>query len=262
MTDYYKELNKYYISKKIHPLSFDCPNQLVCRSNAHLRNMTEAKMSMVGSHYGVRYPTVVVISLDPPKEDKFLDPNHRITEYLSKIHEKDTYSFVHPNPHWAMTQIIVKDILCLWGYKPLLTSAVVGDSYKDRPIENVSAYFSHVNMSKCSMNNLGQGRAPRKVHELCSSLFLMGELNILKPDILISQGSDTNQILGGLWVGHPVLDKDLPTEKMIGLWNKNTLWLPMHHPSYHFHTIRAIWPIYEGYLKNYRVNNRIMEREK
>jgi hypothetical protein len=43
--------------------------------------MIETKMSLVGSLYGVRYPKIVVVSLDPPDQgEKFLLPERRTTE--------------------------------------------------------------------------------------------------------------------------------------------------------------------------------------
>src|SRR5262245_55550580 len=60
------QLSEYYLRRGIHPGQFHCPHQAFCRSFAHQQQMTEAKMSMVGSAYGINYPKIVVVSLDPP----------------------------------------------------------------------------------------------------------------------------------------------------------------------------------------------------
>ena len=149
----YRALNDYYHQKGIHPDHFQCPHQSVCRQNAYFGNMTEAKMSMVGSAYGTRFPKIVVISLDPPsgKDQKgenkrwnFTEPSQRTIEYISSTHENDDYWINRPNPHWAMTQIIIKDLLLMWGYRSKPNAATVLESYSGRLIENVSAYFAHV----------------------------------------------------------------------------------------------------------------------
>jgi len=139
MTHKYQQLlNEYYLHNHIHPQKFKCQNQEICRSHAFHGNMTETKMSMVGSQYGVKYPKIVVVSLDPPSGDdregapknwSFKTPGQRTMEFISSIHEKDNYSVDRPNPHWAMTQIIVKDLLAVWGYKAQPNAAIVQESY-------------------------------------------------------------------------------------------------------------------------------------
>ena len=246
-------LNGYYHEKDIHPLKFNCPNQNLCRRYAYQGNMTKTKMSMVGSRYGEKYPKIVVVSLDPPsgktkeganKRWQFITPQQRTTEYISSTHEKDNYAVDHANPHWAMTQIIVKDLLVLWGYQAQPFAAIVPESYSGRPIENVSAWFAHVNVAKCSMNNAGQRQASKLVHQTCSDAYLREELSILEPDILITQGAETNKILGKMLIGRDILVKDLPTYEKITLGEKQTLWLPMHHPTQQLNKIRALWPEY------------------
>lgn len=222
------QLNIFYSSHGIHPLDFHCPNQDFCRSFAHENGMIETKMSLVGSSYGMKYPRMVVVSLDPPGQgEKFYTPERRTTEHITKLTELENYTITRPNPHWAMTQILVKDLLTLFGRKSMPGSAVVLESYSGRIIENVSQYFSHVNVAKCSMNNPGKRQADRRVHYKCSQAHLWDELNILQPDILISQGKITNEIMGNHLIGRPVEDNILPITYPINLNGEKVLWLPM-----------------------------------
>jgi len=240
------QLGEYYLLRGIHPQNFNCQHQEFCRSFANQNDMTEAKMSMVGSRYGAGYPKIVVVSSDPPLGNKgaFVQPHQRTTKYITDAHETDDYTSKHPNPHWAMTHIIVKDLLCLFGYKPQVRSAVVEESYAGRPIENVAPYFAHVNVAKCSMNHPDKGQADRKVHKCCSDSYLMEEVTILQPDILITQGTATNEILGSLLTSSPFSNGDLPAAQYVNTGNKSTLWLPMHHPPRQLHKIREDWPFY------------------
>ncbi len=258
---YQEELINYYQRKHIHPENFNCPNKMICCNNAYKGNMTETKMSMVGSAYGEQYPKIVVISLDPPsgkkkddtsKQWEFITPHQRTTEYVSSTHEKDNYAVDRPNPHWSMTQIIVKDIMTIWGYKAQPYSAIVTESYSGHPIENVSAYFAHVNVAKCSMNNEEQRQAPEIVHRLCSDAYLLGELRVLEPDILITQGSTTNKILGKMFRGRELLVSDLPYQERITIGNNDVLWLPMHHPTQQLNKIRNLWSFYEKTLMEWK----------
>jgi hypothetical protein len=255
MTSKYQQLlNAYYKDNDIHPLYFNCPYKKdVCKSYAKDKKMTEAKMSMVGSRYGETYPKIVVVSLDPPSPEpdektsphwRFKTPKQRTTEKVSSTHEKDDYQQYPPNVHWAMTQIIVKDILALCGYQAQPYAPKVPDSYDGHLIENVSQYFAHVNVAKCSMNKVGKLQANTTVHETCRNAYLLGELMILEPDILITQGESTNNILGIMLVGYKVLISDLPLTRTIMLGNKQVLWMPMRHPAHQLRQIREAWPVY------------------
>ena len=263
MSKYHDLLIEYYLENQIHPEHFNCPYQVNCRKYAYQGKMTETKMSMVGSSYGEKYPKIVVLSLDPPsgveiglnKRGEFNTPHQRMVEFVSSLHEKDNYSVDRPNPHWAMTQIIVKDLLELWGFTAQPNAAIVTESYSNRPIENVSSYFAHVNMAKCSMNNPGQRQAARVVHSTCSKAYLLEELIVLEPDILITQGATTNKILGQMFVGREILVRDLPNNEEISLKNEQFLWLPMHHPARQLKTIRNLWPDYLCAVKGWEKNN-------
>lgn len=255
---YQELLNSYYLKNSIHPEKFDCQFQYLCRMSAHKGNMTETKMSMVGSRYGETYPRIAVISLDPPSdEDKegrirrwdFRSIDHRTTEYISSTHEKDDYVAVPPNPHWAMTQVIVKDLLVLFGYPSKPNSAIASTSFSGRSIENVSAFFAHINMAKCSMNRPGQGKAPASVHKRCSGSYLAGELAILEPDMIISQGDTTNRILGKMFIAREVLSSELPKVEKVELNGRNPIWMPMVHPTTQYHKIWASWHVYETRVK-------------
>ena len=253
-TQMQNKLTEYYKSKDIHPEYFHCQNQKVCRSLAYEGIMTEAKMSMVGTRYGIDYPKLVVVSLDPPSGEnkKYTASHQRTTEYVSSISETDNFEVERLNPHWAMTQIIIKDIITLFGYRGRKDTAIVVESYSGRLIENVSAFFAHVNVAKCSMNNPGRGQASQLVHEICSNSYLAEEISILEPDILITQGKTTNQILGKMLVGYPLEESDLPKSEVITFRKRSILWLPMHHPTRQLNKIREEWPKYFLALKKWR----------
>lgn len=168
------QLTKYYFQRGIHPEKFGCRYQKICRSHAFQNNMTETKMSMVGSKYGAEYPKIVVVSLDPPSEKnrKFSDPHQRTTESVTATHETENLTDNRPNVHWAMTNIIVKDILSFFGYSAKQSgAAVVDESYASpRPIENVTSYFAHVNVAKCSMNKPEKRQALRRFMKFAAKI--------------------------------------------------------------------------------------------
>lgn len=244
-TSTHTKLAEYYMRKGIHPGKFDCQHKSFCRKYAYKDNMTETKMSMVGSMYDISYPKLCVVSLDPPSgaTGVFAEPYKRTTEYMAE-HEDRDYTIDRTGPHWAMTLIIIKDILCQFGYKSQNGSAVVEESYAGRPIENVEPYFAHVNIAKCSMNNPGNKKANRAVHERCSSSYLFEELEVLNPDILLSQGKATNEIMGVLLIDRPFLTTELPAAFDTTVNKHSVLWLPMCHPSRQIPKLRKDWTFY------------------
>lgn len=250
-------LDEFYYEQGIHPLSFKCKHQEYCRQYAQNGKMTETKMSMFGSKFGIKYPKIIVVSLDPPSGIRtdgnprwqFNTPKKRTTDFVSLTHENDNYNLDRPNPHWAMTQIIVKEILTLWGYIANRNSAVVSESYSGRHIENVSAYFAHVNVAKCSMNNEGQRQANSFVHNICSQSYLLDELRLLEPEILIMQGATTNKILGKMFIGREITVSELPISEVLKFGSQNCLWVPMHHPTQQINKIRNAWPYYLNEFK-------------
>ena len=249
-----EQLIQFYDQRGIHPKDFRCQHHNYCRRFAYQGQIIETKMSLVGSLYGVRYPKIVVVSLDPPDQgEKFLLPERRTTEYLAKFTEAENYTVNRPNPHWAMTQIIVKDLLIHLGYTSKSGAAVVKESYSGRIIDNVTPYFAHVNVAKCSMRDPNKRQAAREVHETCSQTYLVQELTILQPDILVTQGKTTNDILGLLLIGKPVMVENLPITYQIDLSGKSVLWMPMRHPTQQLDKIRRDWPIYEVAMKEWAI---------
>jgi len=253
-TSTHSKLTAYYMRKGIHPEKFDCQHKSFCRYYAYKGIMTETKMSMVGSQYGSSYPKICVVSLDPPSgaTGDFSEPYKRTTKYMAK-HEDRDYTINRTGPHWAMTLIIVKDILCQFGYKSQRGSAVIEESYAGRPIENVEPYFAHVNIAKCSMNNPGNKKANRAVHEKCSSSYLLGELQVLKPDILLTQGNLTNEIMGVLLINRRFMKNELPSAFDTNIGKHSVLWLPMPHPTRDgISTLRKDWKSYAYAIQDRR----------
>lgn len=248
------QLVEYYQQRGIHPEQFACPHQDFCRAFAYRNDMTEAKMSAVGSYYGSKYPKIVVVSLDPPygNQGNFVKPEQRTTAYITAKHETDDYTLNRPNPHWALTQIIVKDLLALFGYEAKERAAVVTETYAGRPIENVTAFFAHVNVAKCSMNNIGKRQADRKVHKTCGNSYLREELAILEPDLLITQGNATNTIMNDLLLGSRFLESDLPAVRRFVIGKKSPLWLLMRHPARQIGKIRRDWAFYVHAIQEWK----------
>ena len=253
MNPLHKKINDYYYQKQIHPLEFNCPFEAFCQSTSP-ETITQAKMSMVGTKYGEYFPRIVVVSLDPPKNFTSKDePELRTTQAVTEHDENWDFEKKRPNQHWAKTQIIVKDMLRIFGYPTNENVAVVEKPYGNFIIENVSRYFAHVNVAKCSMNKTDQSQADPCVHKICSFHYLEGELEILKPEIVISQGQGANHALARIFKVESV--PALPFTKTIPFSDNQVLWMPTLHPSawrvYSTFTDEH-WDIYKTQIESWR----------
>ena len=81
------------------------------------------------------------------------------------------------------------------------------------------------------MNHPDMGQAARAVHRICGKSYLKQELEILQPEILITQGNAANEFMGKFLLGKPINNKNMPAGFTFSLWGDNSLWLPMRHPA-------------------------------
>jgi uracil-DNA glycosylase len=54
-------------------------------------------------------------------------------------------------------------------------------------LNNVAPYFAHINAAKCCQNKAGHAQADAILFRNCSE-YIGGELKILRPDVLVTQG--------------------------------------------------------------------------
>ena len=122
---------------------------------------------------GVRIPRIVVLSLSRPQpkpsEDLCLSDN------ISQAQSQGSGG--GRNQHWSRTLLTVRSLLYPF----------IGNT-DDSPIEKL---FVHVRTAKCCSNVGGGSKEEKKVYENCGG-FLPGELSILKPDVIVTQGNDAH----------------------------------------------------------------------
>lgn len=103
--------------------------------------------------------------------------------------------------------------------------------------------------AKCSMNNPGKEQAAGPVHQRCSDSYLLGEVTVLQPDILITQGRRANAAIGALFPAQAPQKDQLPAAHRVCIGGRAALWLLMAHPARGGTTrIRAAWPFYRRQL--------------
>ena len=91
----------------------------------------------------------------------------------------------------------------------------------------------------------------------CADSYLLGELKILAPDILITQGNASNEITARLLNAEGFSPSDIPCTRKIDLEGKTILWLPMRHPARQLTNIRLEWQHYVDAIREFTIDNQL-----
>jgi len=212
-----KSLETYYQHKGISPLDFHCRHWKEC--SAGNRGITKAQGAFVGTHYGKGdIPRLLFLSLDPANSKK--EPEQRTVEFVRYFVEHECkVDEQNKSRHWYQTHNLA--YILLKKFRP------------DIEISNSHLYFAHVNSVKCSMNNKDHSQAKPKIFRNCRE-YIGGEIAILKPDILVTQGKLARAAIETiLEISPEAKDTQACSYKWISIGDKKTLWFHTHHPRYY-----------------------------
>lgn len=235
------ELNAFYESHGISPLSFRCPSRSACSASSP--HFTEAKASFVGPRYREhQLPRLLFLSLDSGSAEP--EPRRRTAESVRRHELATDVGALPKHKHWYRTHELAFELLHQFA--------------ADLTIADARLYFAHVNSAKCCQNKSQRRQADQRLFENCRR-FIPGELRILKPDIIVTQGNPAKDgILKHFDVReHAVQSVAAPGYRNdaryetglleIGTGAHESLWLHTYHPANfgHFNPQRRYcWPLY------------------
>lgn len=204
MTRLFDRLNRYYRRHDIHPLEFQCIHRASCAAGC--AKFTEAKASLVGSEYGdpIR---IVVLSLDPGS--CFDPPRDRTLEAIQAKQSRERVEKLHKGHHWYRTHETVAALLSLFDTE--FTAA------------EAACRFAHVNAAKCTHNLPARKQAPTHLFENCRP-YLEGELAILAPEIVVTQGDRAAAVIEP-WT------KRGTVKNLVEMGDRTFYWLRLVHPT-------------------------------
>lgn len=240
-----EKLEKYYRSKGIFSEGFDCRHFTSCSTGCE-ESFTKARSAFVGSQYELgTIPRLLIVSLDsgngetePSKRTPYymrgeIESRGKIAESTGKI----------KGLHWRETH--------------KLAAALLKKQFKSEiTFECVTPYFCHVNSAKCCMNNPGNKQANHVLFENCRE-YLRGELEILKPNIIVSQGQEAKRSL------HQTLapeDRDCQfgAQRTVMFNGRTILWIATYHPSarqYYWNEKKSQWGVFEKAVDHFVQGN-------
>ena len=211
-----RELSSYYKRKGISPLDFRCQHLQAC-SNGN-NGFVEAKGAFVGTQYERgTLPRLLFVSLDPGSSSGYSSPKQRtvVSVRLQEEQQCDVTK-LHQNRHWYRTHELA--CLLLKRIKP------------DLQIKDSHSYFAHVNSVKCCVSNKNHRSAPPILFRNCKE-YIGGEIAILEPDILVTQGKKAREaIQQSFKISESLEDKPICSHAWIFMEGKKVLWFHTYHP--------------------------------
>ena len=236
------QLTTFYKAQGIYSLDFKCPclNEHCLRAAKGIgafrpENFVEAKATFVGSKYEDRSAgcRLLFLSLDPGEAD-FREPSARTPEAVR--HRTEGYKGPLPAKwaHWYWTHMLALQILKqfnpdlhqvgerLGGCKGVSTVAAT-------LLFEVTPYFAHANAVKCSLGLPGNSQAPDEMYEVCSK-YLTGELPLLCPDVIVTQGVKAAEALLNLASNVHPCSREIERSNVATISGHDVLWIRTSHP--------------------------------
>jgi hypothetical protein len=212
------ELRTYYEKNGISALGFSCKHYPDC--SAGCPTFTKAKEAFVSTGYeNHTLPRLLFISLDSGSGEK--NPKYRTLEYMREQEERfcDVRG-LEKFKHWYRTHELARAILRNFKF--------------DLRLDDVHHFFAHTNSAKCCMNKSERAQADRKLFKNCRG-FIPGEVAILNPDIIITQGDAAEQSILGCFQESNLEDFihsefDFPEVRVIFINGSPVLWIHTYHP--------------------------------
>lgn len=222
-----KELEIYYSEKGINAKNFNCSYKEKCSQGSE--KFTEAKATFIPSKYESSFPKIAFLSLDSGSSEH--DYERRTIDGVRKDNEQCIVNKLPKGRHWYETHCWATEILKRLG------------NYNIN-IEDSKYYFAHINSAKCCQNKKNRREADNILFENCK-IFLKEEIEIIKPNIIISQGKKAENAL--LYIGK--IEKTYENNiYLLRINEKVVLWVKTFHPS-----------AYGYYYKQKKEMNKIIE---
>lgn len=210
-----RRLFRYYRDNGILSTSFTCPHKEQCSGGS--QDFTGPKSAFVSTGYENRssnLPRLLFLSLDSGDGDK--DNRNRLPEALRQQEEIERDVLALPkHKHWYRTHELA------WYIFKRFDPGI--------RVEDAKGHFAHANSAKCCMNKPGRKQADRVLFRNCQK-YLRGELEILRPDIIVTQGAEAKKAVESFDEPIERIDDD-EYASTIRLDSRKVFWLHTYHPS-------------------------------
>ena len=217
------ELSKYYEEKGILSTKFNCPFLSAC-SCGNPRNLIKGKAAYIGKYYeDHRLPRILFVSLDMGSDKDFEIAEKRTPEGVRKVEEYRHWSSLPNLLHWFETHYFAQKI-----------AQVMGFMYQANEVNHI---FAHTNSAKCCENKESNEMSATTLYKNCRS-FIRGELEILDPEILVTQGGQADNAIKNTF---PDISTDADFVSLSQIHERVGLIRINNHPVLVLRTIYPSW---------------------
>ena len=207
-----QKLERYYDTNGILSTRFCCSFKKQCSCDCD--TFTGPKSAFVSSGYEAHsLPRLLFLSLDSGSGAE--QDEDRLPGFVRKQEEIDRDVLILPkHKHWYRTHELAWYILR--QFEP------------DLRIEDARRYFAHANSAKCCMNNPHRRKANAILFRNCR-VYLKGELSILSPEIVVTQGSEAKAGIES--IREETIQRFNEFSSIILFEGCEVFWLHTYHPS-------------------------------
>ena len=209
----FQRLSRYYQDNGILSTSFTCPHREECSGGSP--KFTGPKSAFVSTGYENRssnLPRLLFLSLDSGSGDR--NDRNRLPEAVRQQEERERDVLALPkHKHWYRTHELAWYIFK--RFRPSIK------------LEEAKEHFAHANSAKCCMNKPGRKQADKILFRKCRE-YLRSELEILRPDIIVTQGAEAKKAVGLFCETFERIDE---YASIIRMNSRKVFWLHTHHPS-------------------------------
>ena len=209
----FQQLYRYYEDKRILSTSFTCTHKEQCSGNSP--EFTGPKSAFVSTGYENKscgLPRLLFLSLDSGSGDK--NDRNRLPKAVRQQEEIDRDVLALPkHKHWYRTHELAWYIFK--QFDPCMR------------VEDAKKHFAHANSAKCCMNKPGRKQADKALFRNCQK-YLEGELEILCPDIIVTQGAEAKKAIESFYEPLKRIDK---YASIIHINSRKVFWLHTYHPG-------------------------------
>lgn len=209
----FQRLSRYYQDNGILSTSFTCSHKKECSGGSP--KFTGPKSAFVSTGYENRssnLPRLLFLSLDSGDGDK--DDRNRLPEVLRQQEEIERDVLALPkHKHWYRTHELAWYIFKQFN--------------PDIRLEDAKGHFAHANSAKCCMNKPGRKQADRVLFRNCRK-YLKGELEILRPDVIVTQGAEAKKAITSFYEPLECIDE---YASIIRMNFRKVFWLHTYHPG-------------------------------
>ena len=206
------QLESYYRSQGILATAFTCRHREQCGLGC--TEFTGPKSAFVSSEYeSGRYPRLLFLSLDSGSGDQ-IDSN-RLPKAVRQQEEIDrSFEGLAKHKHWFRTHELAWYFLR--RFDPTLE------------IGQARRRFAHANAAKCCMNKPQRRKASAVLFRNCQG-YLSGELAILRPRIVVTQGKEARE--GFIAIQTRMITRFDDFASVVETRFGEQFWLHTYHPN-------------------------------